>query len=79
MIIFKSKDLLSDLKEAGYSTYKIRKEHLIPEATLQKLRDKNTDLSLKTINDLCRLLSCQPADLLEYVPDSDPDIKQAEG
>ena len=74
MISFKF-DILPALKEAGYNTNRIRKEKLINEATLQKIRCGRTDLALTTIDTLCRLLSCQPADLISYSPDEE---KQAE-
>lgn len=61
-------DVLAALKEAGYSSYRIRKEKLMGEATLQKIR--NNDLvSWENIATLCRLLNCQPGDILEYVPE----------
>ena len=33
-------DILAGLKEKGYSTYRIRKNKLMGEATVQKLRNK---------------------------------------
>ncbi len=32
-------------------------------------RGKTTRIDLETINSLCRVLDCQPGDLLEYVPE----------
>lgn len=61
-------DILAALKEKGYSTYRIRKEKLFGEAQLQKLRS-NELVSKETLNTLCRLLSCQPGELLKYIPD----------
>lgn len=78
MITFKF-PILPALKEAGYNTNRIRKEKLINETSLQKIRHGKTDLTLSIINDLCRLLSCQPGDILQYTPDTDSDEKQAEG
>ena len=54
------------LEAAGITTYKIRKEKLIPESTLQRLR-VGGDVSTKSIGELCLLLDCQPGDLMEYV------------
>ena len=59
-------DVLQSLKDAGYSTYRIRKEKLLGEATLQKLR-KGEMVSWENINTLCELLGCQPGDIVEYV------------
>ena len=59
-------DVLSELKNKGFSTYKLRQEKLMGEATIQKLRNKEV-VSWENINTLCRLLNSQPGDLLEYV------------
>lgn len=61
-------DVLSALKEAGYSTYRIRKEKILSESTVQKLRNCNP-LAWENIESICKLLNCQPGDLMEYVPD----------
>lgn len=59
-------DVLSTLKAAGYSTYKIRKEKLLSESTVQKLR-KYQPISWENIEIICKLLNCQPGDIMEYV------------
>ena len=59
-------DVLSALKEAGYNTNRIRKEKLIGEAMLQKIRSGQMP-SWGTLEVICTLLDCQPADLIEYV------------
>ena len=66
MIVYK--DILGKLLEAGYTTYRVRKEKLLPEITMQKLRSGGT-VTTETIDTLCRLLHCQPGDLMEYVED----------
>ena len=33
---------------------------------------KNHNVNTLTINNLCRLLNCQPGDIMEYVPDTEP-------
>lgn len=59
-------DILEKLKENGYSTYKLRKDKIIGEAQIQKIR--NGDIASKeTLNTICELLNCQPGDILEYV------------
>lgn len=68
MIIYKS--ILARLVSAGYTTYLIRKEKILPESTMQKIRTDGT-ITTDTINTLCRLLDCQPGDLIEYVPDKE--------
>ena len=61
-------DVLAALKNAGYSTYRIRKEKFFSESTLQCFRN-DVPVSWDTIAILCRLLSCQLGDLIEYIPD----------
>lgn len=63
-------DVVSALKEKGITSYKIRSEKLLSESTLQKLR-KGEGVSWDNLETLCRLLECQPSDLIEYVPDSE--------
>jgi len=64
-IIYKV-DVLAKLKAAGYSTYRIRKDRLLGEATVQKLRS-GEPVSWENIATVCRLLNCQPGDIMEYV------------
>ena len=59
-------DVLAELKKKGYSTAHIREEKLIGQSYLQQLRHGDL-VSWKTIDTLCRLLECQPGDLVEYV------------
>ena len=59
-------DILNALKEKGYNTNKIRQENLLSQSTLQKFRTKQ-GVSWENLETLCKLLECQPADLIEYV------------
>lgn len=61
-------DILAALKTAGYSTYKIRKDKIFAESTLQQFRN-NEIVSTEQLSKLCKLLNCQPGDILEYVPE----------
>ena len=63
-------DVLSALKEAGYNTNKIRTEGLLSQSTLQKLRE-GKGLSWENLERICSLLDCQPADLIEYMKDTE--------
>ena len=60
-------DILQELKAMGYTTYRLRKEKLLAEGTIQKLRTGSTALTLEVVNILCALLRCQPGDLVEWV------------
>jgi putative transcriptional regulator len=61
-------DVLVALKEKGITTYQIRKEKLLSESTVQKLR-AGIGVSWENLETLCRLLDCQPYDLIEFVKD----------
>ena len=60
--------LLAMMEQKGLTTYKIRKEKIISESTLQKIR-QNKSITTDSIAALCQVLNCQPGDLMEYVPD----------
>ena len=61
-------DILAALKEKGYTSTRIREEKLIGQSYLQQIRHGEL-VSWKTIDTICRLLNCQPGDLVEYVAD----------
>jgi Predicted transcriptional regulator len=57
-------DVIAALKAAGYSTYRIRKDKLLSESTLQLIREGKL-VSWENIATICGLLQCQPGDILE--------------
>ena len=61
-------DVLSCLNDVGYSTYRLRKEKILGEAIIQKLRTGKI-VSASSLETICRLLSLQPGDILEYTED----------
>ena len=58
-------DVLAKLKEAGYTTTKIRKDKIMGEAMLQKIRQGQM-VSWATLETLCELLACDVGDLITY-------------
>ena len=58
-------NVLDALKEKGYSSYTLRKEKLLSESTIQKLRE-GEGIAWDNLDTLCRLLECDISDLLEY-------------
>jgi putative transcriptional regulator len=58
-------DILKALKEKGYNTNVIRTKALFSQSTLQKFRNQQ-GVSWENLETLCRLLDCQPADLIEF-------------
>lgn len=63
-------DVLSALKNAGYSTYKLRQDKMFGERNIQKMRDGEI-VSHENLSKICELLDCQPGDIIEYVKDGD--------
>lgn len=63
-------DILAELRKRGYTSTKIREEKLIGQSYLQQLRHGEL-VSWKTLDTICSLLDCQPADLIEYVKDEE--------
>lgn len=64
MIIYKN--ILEKLKDVGYNTNRLRLESKLPESTIQAIR-KNKPITTTSLDKICRLLGCQPGDILEYV------------
>ena len=63
-------ELFKKMQSAGLTSYRIRKEKIISERSLQALRE-NRAVNTDTICALCRVLNCQPGDLMKYVPDNE--------
>lgn len=63
-IVYKT-NILQLLKEHGYNTNRLRKEKILGEATIQKLR-KNELVSWSNINTICELTGCNIGDILEH-------------
>lgn len=68
MIIYDK--LFQVLKERGYTTRYWLQQNGMHPSTISKLQ-KNQRVNTDTINTLCRLLECQPGDILEYCPDQE--------
>lgn len=64
-------NILDELKNNGFTTYRIRKEKLLSEGTIQKFRNNDTNVTLGNVEIICKLLDCQPSDIMEYVPDNE--------
>lgn len=62
--------LLMLLKERGITSYTLKRDNIIGQATFKKIKEGG-DIDTRTIAKLCRLLSCQPGDILIYDEDGD--------
>lgn len=59
------------LKNSNENWYTLTSKHNLSHSTLSRLKN-NKDISMKTINDLCRILKCEITDICVYIP-SDED------
>lgn len=65
MIVFNN--ILQQLSNAGWSTYRLQKEKQLSNGIIMQIRS-GKPITTETIDKLCRLLNCQPSDLIRYVP-----------
>ena len=59
-------NIMDALKGKGYSSYQLRKNNVLSQSTMQKLRN-GEGVSWDNLERLCALLDCQPGDIMEYV------------
>ena len=55
------------LRERKLSMYTLRRDKVIGTETLEKMRKGIGHVDTRSIQSLCRYLSCQPGDIMEYV------------
>lgn len=63
-------NVLEALKEEGYTTYKLKKDKLLPDTTIHRLRH-DQPISMESLDTVCRLLDMQPGNIIKYRPDDD--------
>ncbi len=73
MIKYK-KNIMEELKERGYSSARLRREKILGESTMQRLR-RGEPIGLDAVNSICIILRCQPGDILEVAPSDQEKIK----
>ena len=61
--------LLQLLEKKAYTSYRIRKERIIGQATLTAIKNGTGGLDHRSIAKLCEVLDCQPGDIMEYAED----------
>lgn len=59
------------LERSNENWYTLNVKHHMSFSTLSRLKN-GKDISMKTVNDLCRILNCQIQDIAQYIP-SDTD------
>ncbi len=61
------------LEKSSENWYTLTVKHHLSPNTLHRLKH-NMDISTRTINDLCRILSCGVEDILRYIPSNEDQI-----
>ena len=64
-------NILAELKKAGYPTTRIRRERLLAEGTVQKIREGKIAMTLESLGVIGDILEGQPGDLVEWVRDEE--------
>ncbi len=60
--------LWETMRRKNISTYSLIKDYGFSKGTLNALKhDRN--ITMATLNDICNLLGCTPADVIAYTPD----------
>lgn len=75
MFVYK-KDIQKALKENGWNTYRIRKEKVFSQTTMQLLREKKM-VGITVLDKICTLLNCRIEDIIEHVNESE-DLEKTE-
>lgn len=65
MFVYKI-DVLKELKAAGYSTARLRKEKLLGERSIQLIRHREM-VGIIALERLCEMLDMQPGDIIYYM------------
>ena len=60
--------LWSVMKEKGVSQYALIKKYKISPGQITRLK-RNESVSTHTIEVFCKILNCQPGDIIEFVKD----------
>ncbi len=58
-------DVLDTLKKEGYTQTRLRKEKLIGQDAIQKMR-KGDMIGINVLATVCELLNMQPGNIIEY-------------
>lgn len=71
MLVYKI-DVMEALREAGYTPGRIRREKLLPENALTKIRAGEMIGSI-VLDRLCALLDMQPGNIIKYKENGSPE------
>ena len=63
-------NLWNVMKEKGISQYALIKRYHISPGQITRLK-RNESVSTHTIDMFCKILNCEVADIMKYIPDQD--------
>lgn len=61
-------NVLETLREAGYTTTRLRNERLLGENAIQAIR-QNRMVGMIALEKICKILDVQPGNIIKYVED----------
>lgn len=65
--------LVNKLKENGITQYKLKQDKILGSATITKIFKNDgingESIDMKVVDKMCKLLHCQPGDILECIED----------
>ena len=73
MIVYHN--ILGKLASCGWTTTRLQRERQISNGTIIQIRAGKA-ITTTTIDTICRLCSCQPGDLISYVPDPEKERQE---
>lgn len=66
--------VMEELSKKGYTRPRLRKEKILSEGTMQRLKN-NESVTLETLNIVCLILRKQLNEVIEIVPTDEEKIK----
>lgn len=67
-------DVIKELSDKGYTSYKIKQDNTLSQGTLKKLKEGG-NVTLNTLNSVCIMLRCQLSDIIEITATDEEKIK----
>lgn len=64
------------LKTKNKTMYDLRKDKVVGTATIEKMRKGTGHVDTRSIENLCEYLSCQPGDIMKYVPGTNEEVTE---
>lgn len=59
-------NVYEELQKLGISSYTIKKNNLMSQSTLNKLKNNDTSITLSSLDKVCQLLKCDVSDIVEF-------------